>query len=463
MTDTTSMLPNFTQADLPDQVTQADIEANRFTESSLEKHKREGLVLAVRARIIALTVIGIMLPFLNPSWDVLYYEVLLIAMMGVGWAQMRIGRVGRSSAELAVLFVDLALATFVLVFPNPFNDGDWPTAMIYRFDNFIYLFVILAAGTMAYSWRTITAIGNWTAAMWLIAAGCVWWFGKTDPELGAAAEEAFGHDPVMFQILNPNNVNFDRRIQEIVVFLIVSVTLAFSIRRFNKLILDNVSLLRERENLSRYFSPNVVEELSRNDEPLKQIRTHDVAVLFVDIVGFTEYAANRTPQEVIETLRGFHGRMEEQVFRHEGTLDKYLGDGLMATFGTPFAGDQDAVQALRCARAMIRSLAEWNQERQAAGEPRIKGSFGLHFGPVVLGDIGANRLEFAVIGNTVNVASRVEELTRRLSVELAISEPVRAQVIAESGPDEPSLDGLERQAPQPIRGLDQPVTVWTLK
>ena len=132
-----------------------------------------------------------------------------------------------------------------------------------------------------------------------------------------------------------------------------------------------------------------------------------MAVLFVDIVGFTRFASERDPQAVIEILRGFHSRMEAEVFRHGGTLDKYLGDGLMATFGTPFPSDQDAINALRCARAMIDSLARWNAERRAAGEPEIAGSFGLHYGPVVLGDIGANRLEFAVIGNTVNVASRL--------------------------------------------------------
>ena len=74
--------------------------------------------------------------------------------------------------------------------------------------------------------------------------------------------------------------------------------------------------------------------------------TQNVAVLFADIVGFTAYADGRDPIEVIGTLRQFHERMEREVFRHGGTLDKYLGDGLMATFGTPFAGDSDAGNAL---------------------------------------------------------------------------------------------------------------------
>ena len=115
----------------------------------------------------------------------------------------------------------------------------------------------------------------------------------------------------------------------------------------------------------------MVDQLSHNDEPLKQVRTQNIAVLFVDIVGFTSYAADRSPEETIQTLREFHGRMETEVFRHHGTLDKYLGDGLMATFGTPVAGERDASNALECALAMIETIQKWNLERRRAGEPDL--------------------------------------------------------------------------------------------
>ncbi len=462
MTDAATNLPHFTDADLPKDVSHTDVAMNRFTEAALERHKREGLELAVKARWVALAVIAVMLPFLNPSWEMLYYHGLLVCLALVGWAQWRVGRVGRSKAELLLLFADLALMTFALVFPNPFSTSDWPPEMVYRFGNFIYFFVILGAGTLAYSWRTIVAIGTWTAAMWLIAAGLVWWLSTPNLALGEAAKAAFGNDPSLLQILDPNSINFDGRVQEVVVFLIVACTLALTVRRFNRLLLGNAALERERENLSRYFSPTMVDELSRNDDPLKQIRTHNVAVVFVDIVGFTEYAADRHPEEVIQTLRGFHGRMEQEVFRHNGTLDKYLGDGLMATFGTPVAAEEDATQALRCVRAMMASLAKWNAERAAAGEPEIRGSFGLHFGPVVLGDIGANRLEFAVIGNTVNVASRMEAITRTLGAELVVSEDLYEKVQRESEAGPELVEGMTRRTNQTIRGIDAPQTVWTL-
>ena len=217
---------------------------------------------------------------------------------------------------------------------------------------------------------------------------------------------------------------------------------------------------RERGNLARYFSPNVVEELSKNDEPLKQVRTQNVAVLFVDIVGFTAFADVRTPEEVVRTLREFHALMEQEVFRHSGTLDKYLGDGLMATFGTPFVGEADASNALRCAQAMTATVDTWNGERKAAGEAPIRVSFGLHYGPVVLGDIGQTCLEFAVIGSTVNAASRLEALTRSLDCELVASEDLVKRAKSELGSADAAFRPLMAEAPQTIRGLEHPIAIW---
>ena len=127
-------LPNFNSMDLPDNVSVDDVAANRFTQAALERHKREGLELAFRARVIALGVIAVMLPFLNPSWEVLYYELLLLCLVGVGWLQRRVGRVGRSGPELGVLALDIVLMTFALVFPNPLStEAGIPTAMTYQF------------------------------------------------------------------------------------------------------------------------------------------------------------------------------------------------------------------------------------------------------------------------------------------------------------------------------------------
>lgn len=435
---------------------------SRFAEQALARDKREGLDLAVKARWIALAVIALMLPFINPRLEVIYYEVFLCGFALIGWAQRRIGRLGASRSELFLMFCDLALLTFITIVPNPFGDAGWPLAMQYRFDNFIYFFIFLAGATLAYSWRTVVAMGTWTAGLWLSGVLLVWLFAESTPELTDGAKAVFGGYERMASILDPNNIRFELRVQEVVVFLIVAITLALAARRANRLLIGHAALERERANLARYFSPNVVEELSQNDEPLKQVRSQNIAVLFVDIVGFTEFAAGKTPEEVIVTLRAFHGRMEREVFSHHGTLDKYLGDGLMATFGTPSTGEMDARNALKCARAMAASVETWNAERAAAGEPALRASFGIHYGPVVLGDIGLNRLEFAVIGNTVNIASRLEALTRELGAVLVASDATIDRTNHEPGGEDGDLKGFSRKTGQVIRGIVQPMTVWTL-
>lgn len=437
-------------------------EQNKYTRATLERHKREGLDLAIRARWIAMAVVGVLIAFLRQDWDVLYYEAILALIALNGWFQRRAGRVGQSRVELALLFVDLLIMTVGMIAPNPLSNENLPLAAQMRFENFLYFFIILAAGTMAYSWRTVVAIGVWTGGMWVLGIGLAWWFATPVPGLTEAAALAFGDYPRLADIMDPNSFQLDLRFQEIVVFMLVALTLGFSARRFDHLLLSNAGLERERANLSRYFSPNVVEELSNNDEPLKQVRKQDIGVLFVDIVGFTSFAAGRDPYDVIDVLREFHARMEAEVFRHHGTLDKYLGDGLMATFGTPLAGDRDATNALECAHGMIRVIDQWNAGRRQAGEPEICAGIGIHYGSAVLGNIGANRLEFAVIGTAVNVSSRLEALSRSHNCRLVMSDELRTRVQQEGDVAPGLLGGFSALTDQEIRGIEGRRTIWTL-
>ena len=435
---------------------------NKYTEAALEKHKREGLVLAVRARWIAMGLTGILLIFLNPQWEVLWYHFILLLICANGWLIRKAGQVGQSRTELLLIFVDLLIMTLGMIVPNPFSDDVRPLAMQYRFDNFQYFFIILAAGTLAYSWRTVVAIGSWTALVWTAGWLIAWWVSTPIPGLSERVAQALSGYPDVAELLDPNSFMPSQRIQQVVVFVMVAVTLGVSMRRLNQLLLTNAGLERERANLSRYFSPNVVAQLSQNDEPLKQVRKENIAVLFIDIVGFTKYAAGRDPYEVIEVLRGFHARMETEVFRHHGTLDKYLGDGLMATFGTPVPTPLDATNAVACARDMVHVVDRWNVERKRQGEPEIQVGIGVHYGSVVLGDIGANRLEFAVIGDAVNVAAKLEALTREYAARAVLSDEVRAK-LTEEGQNLPDLmRGFAKRENQVVRGVEKPMDVWVL-
>lgn len=454
----TTAVKNAPKARPPDRQ-RSQQETQSFAEAALANAKREGLQLAIRARWIALAVIAVMSPIVNPYWDVLYYEAMLLVFALIGWAQLKVGKAGVSRPELFLMLCDLAVLTFIIVVPNPWRTADWPAPAVLHFNNFLYFFVLLASATLAYSWRTVVTMGVWASVLWCI--GVFWiWLQPVDQAMTERLRAAVGGDERLLRAIDPSSLYLPGRFQEVVILMIVAATLALAVRRSNNLLLSHASVERERTNLARYFSPTVVQELSKNDEPLKQVRTQNVAVLFVDIVGFTAFADGKHPEEIIGTLRQFHGLMEHEVFRHGGTLDKYLGDGLMATFGTPFAGVSDACNALRCAQAMIVTVAELNRQRDQQGQPPIRAGFGLHYGPVVLGDIGAHRLEFAVIGSTVNAASRLEALTRQLGCVLVASDALVDQVRTEASSSGVELTRLVSQPAQPIRGIEQPIGIW---
>jgi adenylate cyclase len=221
---------------------------------------------------------------------------------------------------------------------------------------------------------------------------------------------------------------------------------------------------RARNNLSRYFSPNIVAMLAAQDEPLGAVRRQMVAVLFVDIVGFTRMAETMSPEAVTTLLRQFHERMTAQIFACGGTVDKYIGDEIFAVFGVPTANDTDAASALRCADLMLAALAGWNDEREAAGQSPLAIGIGLNYGPAVLGDVGSEHsMSFTVIGDTVNTASRLQGLTRTLETPLVVGDPL-VRAVRAAAPDAATvglLDRLRDRGEQTLRGRASAVRIWT--
>jgi adenylate cyclase len=220
---------------------------------------------------------------------------------------------------------------------------------------------------------------------------------------------------------------------------------------------------RARTNLSRYFSPNLVELLAERDEPLGAVRRQTVAVLFVDIVGFTRMAERMAPEAVVTMLREFHERMTAQIFACGGTVEKYIGDAIFAVFGLPTASADDPLNALCCADLMIAALAGWNAERERQGEPPLAIGIGLNYGPAVIGDVGSEHsLSFTVIGDTVNTASRLQGLTRDYRTPLVVGDPLVAAIAARPTDGAAKLIGLlQDRGEQALRGRSGAVRIWT--
>ena len=179
-----------------------------------------------------------------------------------------------------------------------------------------------------------------------------------------------------------------------------------TVKAHNRLAREEVA----RANYSRFMPEYVVKQLLNNPNSFKLGGVNQtVTILFADIRGFTAFAERETPEKVVGLLNRYFSRMSEIIFAHGGTLDKYIGDGLMAIFGAPTALPEDAKNALKAAVTMQMQLLTLNKELEADGFQRIQIGIGLHTGEAVIGYIGSDRRsEYTAIGDTVNLASRLE-------------------------------------------------------
>ena len=237
--------------------------------------------------------------------------------------------------------------------------------------------------------------------------------------------------------------------------------LTLTVWRSRRLVHRQVAAEAQRSALSRYFSPNIVRELSTSGGALDRPAMQPVAVLFADMVGFTAISERLSPEALVELLREFHGRLARVVFAHDGTLDKYIGDAIMVHFGTPRPQKDDPVRALACAAEMIAEVGRWNAERERAGDAPIGIGIGVHYGEVLVGNIGdARRLEYTVLGDTVNVASRLERLTRETGTSLVVSDDLVRAVHGCGVEPSTLIKDLRRDQTRTVRGRREPVTIW---
>src|SRR5690554_112973 len=213
---------------------------------------------------------------------------------------------------------------------------------------------------------------------------------------------------------------------------------------------------RVRALFERYVSPAAIDEmLSQPGSVSVSGQRRDVTVMFSDIRGFTALSEKLRPEEVVAILNDYLGAMTEIIFKHGGTVDKFEGDGILAIWNAPLAVEDHPTRAVECALEMTRRLAEMQQGWAATGQQALKNGIGISTGPCFVGNIGSSqRMDYTVIGDTVNLAARLEALTKELGLQIVYSEATHRQ-----------LAGHIRSrfvTSAKVAGREQPVNVYTV-
>jgi adenylate cyclase len=209
----------------------------------------------------------------------------------------------------------------------------------------------------------------------------------------------------------------------------------------------------QRSALERFLSPDVVEMVVANPDIRLGGVNQKVTVMFADIRGFTPMSENMSPERVVEILNEYFTRVTDVIFDHGGTLDKYIGDAVMAVYGAPISKGDDAANCVESAVQIQRLLIELNRDAAAREWPELRVGIGINTGIVTAGNIGSpRRIDYTVIGDTVNTASRL--MSNAAGGQILISESTAAEL----GPN----FEMASLPPLHLKGRTEPVTVFSV-
>ncbi|MBH8575259.1 GAF domain-containing protein [Nostocaceae cyanobacterium CENA369] len=212
---------------------------------------------------------------------------------------------------------------------------------------------------------------------------------------------------------------------------------------------------RLKSTMYRYMTQELAEELLKLDDAKLGGDRKEVSILFSDIRGYTTLTENLEAEEVVSMLNEYFESMVEAVFKHKGTLDKYIGDAIMAVFGSPLPLEEHAWMAVQTSLEMRYRLSEFNHRRYAANKPRINIGIGINSDTVISGNIGSSkRMEFTAIGDGVNLGSRLESVSKQYGCDIIISQntfhPCQENIWARE------LDFIR------VKGRNEPVSIYEL-
>ena len=280
-----------------------------------------------------------------------------------------------------------------------------PAAFYLKAPTLLYVFIFIVLRALTITPDYVLFAGLAAASGWLALLG----YALAEPGGAALVTRDY------VEYMTSAKILIGGEIDRVVSILIVTLVLSVSVARARQLLFHAVGDQAAVSQLSRFFSPEIAERLSRADELLhpgdgEQL---EAAAMFIDLRGFTKLAATLPPANLIDLLREYQRIAVPIIHRNNGSVATYLGDGIMVTFGATRSTNAYCADAMRCAETLLESLADWCMEREAKGLPAPGVGIGVDMGTVTCGVIGdEGRLEYAIIGDPVNRAAKLQNQTR---------------------------------------------------
>ena len=289
---------------------------------------------------------------------------------------------------------------------------DQPPSFYLKAPTLLYVFIFISLRALRFDYRFVLTAGVTAMLGWLglVAYAVVVDYGK-DEDMVTSNYVAY---------LTGNKILIGAEVDKIVTILLVTVILTVALRRARDLLVMAVREGAAADDLKRFFAPETARQITGAEKEIAagQGETRQTAIMMIDIRGFTTFAATIPADDVIRLLAGYQSHMVPVIQANGGTIDKFLGDGIMATFGATEASETQAADALRAADAVLDAARAWNSFRAKEGYTTTMAvNVGVAAGPVVYGAVGdETRLEYTVIGDAVNLAAKLEKHNKDLRV-----------------------------------------------
>ena len=278
----------------------------------------------------------------------------------------------------------------------------------------LYVFTFIALRALRFEAHYVVAAGIVAAAGWTALV--------TYAAMDSSGDAMLTRDYVHY--LTSNSILIGAEINKIIAIITVTAIIAVTLSRARKLLVAAVAEGTAARDLSRFFSPEIAHQITTAEQEVMvgKGQMRHAAILMVDIRGFTRLASVISPDELIDLLAEYQARMVPIIQRHGGSIDKFLGDGIMATFGAAVTSESFAADALKAVDEIMVLADSWYAELQTQRKPRLKIGAAVTTGQIVFGAVGdASRMEYTVIGDAVNTAAKLEKHTKTEGVRALCS------------------------------------------